>query len=81
MVMLVKCETKSARVKGISFHPHMTWVLAGLHNGAIQLWDYRIGSLMEKFEEHEGPVRGVCFHDSQPLFVSGADDYKIKVKY
>lgn len=26
-----------------------------------------------------GPVRGICFHDSQPLFVSGGDDYKVKV--
>ena len=26
-----------------------------------------------------GPVRGVDFHQSQPLFCSGGDDYKIKV--
>eukprot|EP00930_Biecheleria_cincta_P035139 TRINITY_DN241_c0_g1_i1.p1 TRINITY_DN241_c0_g1~~TRINITY_DN241_c0_g1_i1.p1 ORF type:complete len:1243 (-),score=237.00 TRINITY_DN241_c0_g1_i1:360-4049(-) len=78
--MLVKCETKSNRVKGVSFHPKLSWVLASLHNGTIQLWDYRIGSLIDKFEEHEGgPVRGVCFHLSQPLFVSGGDDYKIKI--
>eukprot|EP00753_Platysulcus_tardus_P003441 PLAT12454.9.p1 GENE.PLAT12454.9~~PLAT12454.9.p1 ORF type:complete len:1289 (-),score=800.57 PLAT12454.9:76-3744(-) len=38
-----------------------------------------MGTLLEKFEEHEGPVRGVDFHLSQPLFVSGGDDYKIKV--
>jgi WD40 repeat protein len=36
-------------------------------------------TLIEKFEEHDGPVRGVDFHSSQPLFVSGGDDYKIKV--
>lgn len=78
--MLVKCETKSNRVKGLSFHPKLSWILASLHNGTIQLWDYRIGSLIDKFEEHEGgPVRGVCFHTSQPLFVSGGDDYKIKI--
>jgi coatomer protein complex subunit alpha (xenin) len=78
--MLVKCETKSSRVKGVSFHPKLTWVLASLHNGTIQLWDYRNGCLIDKFEEHEaGPVRGVCFHLNQPLFVSGGDDYKIKV--
>lgn len=27
----------------------------------------------------QGPVRGVDFHSQQPLFVSGGDDYKIKV--
>ena len=26
-----------------------------------------------------GPVRGIDFHNNQPLFVSGGDDYKIKV--
>ncbi len=45
----------------------------------IQLWDYRMCTLLEKFDEHEGPVRGVDFHKQQPLFVSGGDDYKIKV--
>ncbi len=38
-----------------------------------------MGCLLDSFEEHDGPVRGVDFHKSQPLFVSGGDDYKIKV--
>ncbi|XP_022914728.1 coatomer subunit alpha [Onthophagus taurus] len=77
--MLIKFETKSARVKGLSFHPKRPWVLASLHIGVIQLWDYRMCTLLEKFDEHDGPVRGICFHNQQPLFVSGGDDYKIKV--
>jgi len=77
--MLTKFETKSKRVKGLSFHPTRPWVLASLHTGVIQLWDYRIRTFIDKFDEHDGPVRGVCFHQSQPLFVSGGDDYKIKV--
>jgi len=55
------------------------WILVSLHNSAIQLWDYRMGTLIDRFEEHDGPVRGVDFHPTQPLFVSGGDDYKIKV--
>lgn len=77
--MLTKFETKSARVKGLSFHPKRPWVLASLFNGVIQLWDYRMCTLIDKFDEHDGPVRGICFHNQQPLFVSGGDDYKIKV--
>ncbi|KAJ8034907.1 Coatomer subunit alpha [Holothuria leucospilota] len=77
--MLTKFETKSARVKGLSFHKSRPWILASLHSGVIQLWDYRMCTLLEKFDEHDGPVRGICFHDQQPLFVSGGDDYKIKV--
>lgn len=77
--MLTKFETKSNRVKGLSFHTQRPWILASLHSGVIQLWDYRMGTLIDRFDEHDGPVRGVHFHKSQPLFVSGGDDYKIKV--
>ncbi|KAL9238238.1 hypothetical protein vseg_012690 [Gypsophila vaccaria] len=77
--MLTKFETKSNRVKGLSFHSKRPWILASLHSGVIQLWDYRMGTLIDRFDEHDGPVRGVHFHKTQPLFVSGGDDYKIKV--
>jgi coatomer protein complex subunit alpha (xenin) len=98
--MLTNFETKSARVKGLSFHPKRPWILArfvefssqknqkfsitfpnSLHTGVIQLWDYRISTLLEKFDEHDGPVRGINFHCQQPLFVSGGDDFKIKVSW
>jgi hypothetical protein len=150
--MLTKFETKSNRVKGLSFHPKRPWILASLHSGVIQvgwargakdgeteggggrccaaaasaaargerarsrgssvrprsstqartpspraarafpppphptptptptptqLWDYRMGTLIDRFDEHDGPVRGIHFHRSQPLFVSGGDDYKV----
>ena len=52
--MLAKLETKSNRVKGLSFHPTRPWILASLHNGVIQLWDYRIRTLVDKFDEHDG---------------------------
>lgn len=78
-MQLTKFETKSNRVKGLSFHPKRPWILASLHSGVIQLWDYRMGTLIDRFDEHDGPVRGVHFHPTQPLFVSGGDDYKIKV--
>eukprot|EP00536_Pseudo-nitzschia_multiseries_P004054 jgi/Psemu1/64445/estExt_Genemark1.C_650066 len=131
--MLTKFESKSARVKGLAFHPFRPWVCASLHNGVIQLcvltslqpdclllsvqrrvvicdfvsevtilsigakaqnhcmekfwslvtpslfcWDYRVGTVIDRFEEHDGPVRGVDFHKTDPLIVSGGDDYKIK---
>jgi coatomer protein complex subunit alpha (xenin) len=79
MALLKKFESKSARVKGISFHPTRPWVLSSLHSGVIQLWDYRMCVLIDKFDEHDGPVRGIDFHFQQPIFVSGGDDYKIKV--
>jgi WD40 repeat protein len=69
------CLTHSAprlrAAQGLSFHPRRPWILASLHSGVIQLWDYRMGTLIDRFDEHDGPVRGVHFHKSQPLFVSG----------
>lgn len=73
--MLTKFETKSNRVKGLSFHSKRPWILASLHSGVIQLWDYRMGTLIDRFDEHDGPVRGVHFHKSQPLFVSGGEKF------
>ena len=60
MSMISKFETTSSRVKGLTFHPTRPWFLASLHNGAVQLWDYRIGTLIDTFEEHEGKPRVVC---------------------
>lgn len=52
--MLMKFESNSNRAKGVAFHPKRPWILASLHNGTVQLWDYRLGILIDKFEEHEG---------------------------
>ena len=52
--MLIKFETKSMRVKGISFHPTRPWVLTSLHSGVIQLWDYKIRTQIDRFDEHSG---------------------------
>ena len=54
-----------------------------------------MGTLVDRYDEHDGklvvardeanklttagPVRGICFHPTQPIFCSGGDDYKIKV--
>ena len=29
-------------------------MLTSLHNGCIQLWDYRMCTMIDKFEEHDG---------------------------
>ena len=52
--MMQKFETKSKRVKGLSFHKSRPWILASLHNGSINLFDYRAQALLDKFEDHDG---------------------------
>jgi len=41
-------------LKGLAFHPTQPLLAASLHNGSIQLWNYRMGVLVDRFEEHEG---------------------------
>uniref|UniRef100_A0A3B0MR36 Coatomer alpha subunit, putative n=1 Tax=Theileria annulata TaxID=5874 RepID=A0A3B0MR36_THEAN len=77
--MLIKCKTKGTRVKGVVFHPRLHFLLASMHSGNIQMWDYLNSTLVEVFSEHEGPVRGIDFHQEQPLFVSGGDDTTVIV--
>ena len=64
--MLTKFETKSKRVKGLSFHKHRPWVLASLHNGSIHLFDYRAQVLLEKFDDHNGKHFHTCHTCNRP---------------
>ena len=50
-------------------------------NMMVSEWMHFIVPAYEKFPlaRLTGPVRGIDFHSNQPLFVSGGDDYKIKV--
>ncbi|THH32069.1 hypothetical protein EUX98_g2109 [Antrodiella citrinella] len=57
--MLTKFESKSNRVKGLAFHPTQPLLAASLHNGSVQLWNYRMGVLVDRFEEHEVAL---CWH-------------------
>ncbi|BGP24625.1 hypothetical protein JCM10295v2_003543 [Rhodotorula toruloides] len=57
MQMLTKFESRSNRVKGISFHPRLTLLAASLHSGSIQLWNFQMGVLVDRFEEHDGESR------------------------
>lgn len=47
-------ESKSNRVKGIAFHPKLTLLAASLHSGSIQMWNFQMGTLVERFDEHDG---------------------------
>lgn len=48
--MDTKFEVKSARVKGLCFHPTKPWVITSLHSGLVQIWDYNMKILIAKFD-------------------------------
>jgi coatomer protein complex subunit alpha (xenin) len=39
---------------GLAFHPTRPLLAASLHNGSVQLWNYQMGTLVDRFDEHEG---------------------------
>lgn len=65
------------RVKSVTFHPKLSLLAAALHNGTIQLWNFQMGTLVDRFEDHKGPVRGLSFHPNRPLLASSGDDHKV----
>ena len=52
IVLAVGCNF--AVLTGLSFHPKRPWILTSLHSGIIQLWDYRMCTNIDKFDEHDG---------------------------
>lgn len=59
--MITKFENKSVRVKGLSFHPTRPYLLSSLHDGTIQMIDYRMNAIVDSYKEHEG------IHPHHPL--------------
>ena len=48
------CLLQLVSFQGLAFHPTQPLLAAALHNGSVQLWNYRMGVLVDRFEEHEG---------------------------
>lgn len=68
-----------ARVKSIAFHPYKKVIVAGLHSGKVQAWNYLYKTKVFELEEHEGPVRVVVFHHLIERFATGGDDCLIRL--
>lgn len=64
-------ESKSNRVKGIAFHPRLTLLAASLHSGSIQLWNFQMGVLVDRFEEHDGEFLSPSSHSYWVLSACG----------
>ncbi|ODM89350.1 Coatomer subunit alpha [Orchesella cincta] len=69
--MLVKFETKSARVKGLSFHPRRPWILARSEE--------LLSLIFNNLSVHSRSTSSRLSFHNQQLFVSGGDDYKVKL--
>ncbi|KAI0690264.1 coatomer beta [Cytidiella melzeri] len=74
-----KLFTRSDRVKGVDFHPTEPWLLTGLYNGSVNIYNHETGSLVKTFEVADVPVRCVRFIPRKNWFVAGSDDFQLRV--
>ncbi|CAL1699921.1 unnamed protein product [Somion occarium] len=74
-----KLFTRSDRVKGVDFHPTEPWLLTGLYNGTVNIYNHDTGALIKTFEVAEVPVRCVRFIPRKNWFVAGSDDFQLRV--
>lgn len=62
------------------FHPaahRANDVLVGQSDKKIVQWDMRSGDMVQKYDEHLGPVNSICFVDEGRKFFSTSDDKKV----
>ncbi|EQC36489.1 hypothetical protein, variant 1 [Saprolegnia diclina VS20] len=74
-----KLTSRSERVKSVDLHPTEPWVLTGLYNGSVMLWDYDKQQLVKSFEVSSLPVRNARFIARKQWIVSSSDDLQIRV--
>jgi coatomer subunit beta' len=74
-----KLSNRSERVKAVDFHPSEPWLLAGLYNGNVYVYDYETQSLLSTFEISDLPVRASKFIARKSWLVAGSDDMMIRV--
>ncbi|EPQ58853.1 coatomer protein [Gloeophyllum trabeum ATCC 11539] len=70
---------RTDRVKGVDFHPTEPWLLTGLYNGSVNIYNHETGALVRTFEVAEVPVRCVRFIPRKNWFVAGCDDFHVRV--
>ncbi|KAF8583901.1 coatomer beta [Ramaria rubella] len=73
-----KLFARSDRVKSVDFHPTEPWLLAGLYNGSVNIYNHDTGALIKTFEVAEVPVRCVRFIPRKNWFVAGSDDFQLR---
>ena len=74
-----KFSATSERVKSVDIHPTEPWIIAGLYNGMIYIYNYQTQTTVKQVEATEHPVRGVRFIARKRWFVSASDDMNLRV--
>jgi hypothetical protein len=49
-------STQAKRTNTDRTDPKTPLLAASLHNGTIQLWNYQMGTLVDRYDEHDGEL-------------------------
>ena len=70
---------KSGKVKSVDFHPTFSWILLGLYNGSLSIYDYNTNASVQYLEVTLYPIRAAKFLADKNFIICGADDKMIRV--
>ena len=79
IVLRKKLVARTGKVKSVDFHPIFNWILLGLYNGSISIYDYNTQSSVQYLEVTNCPIRTAKFMSEKNYIICGADDKKIRV--
>ena len=74
-----KLSSRTDRVKAIEIHPVQPWVVSGLYNGSVVIYDYITQAALKSFEVSNAPVRAVKFVVRMQWLIVGSDDKIVRV--
>ena len=70
---------RSGKVKSVDFHPTFSWILLGLYNGSLSIYDYNTQSSVQYLEVTLYPIRSAKFMPEKNYIICGADDKLIRI--
>ena len=63
----------------MDFHPNFSWILLGLYDGSLSIYDYNTQASIQYLDVTSYPIRCAKFMPEKNYIICGADDNKLKL--
>ena len=77
-IMQKKLHESSKRVKCVDLHKTEPWVVSGLYDGNVNVYNYDTGKLLKTFDVCDLPLRCCKFVCSRHWILCGSDDFHVR---